>query len=356
MIGRRVIGRRVMRRTVKGRTVKGRRVRGRRVPLVLACAVLAVTAVSCDDDTIRFEGGVGPVDTPSTFVIEGDGDTPGSTAPDGAPGAGRPGGGTGSAGTGGTSEGGSTEGTTGGNGSSGGGGEQGGGSGEEPATGAAPPEPEPIEIDDRGRVGDMATVLLGRDITQASIEIDATDGEALTGQARSALQSQLAEHGSKSVSLVDGNTVPEQDVYTTASLRSIMESHRSNWSTPDRVGVYVMVLSGRHEDEGVVGVSFNATGFAIFSERLRGGLLGLNYATYEEAVTVHELGHLFGLVNLTGHGAFHEDPSHKKHSANSGSVMYWAVESTVVGEVFTGGPPRDFDADDEQEMAAIRQS
>lgn len=69
---------------------------------------------------------------------------------------------------------------------------------------------------------------------------------------------------------------------------------------------------------------------------------------------VHELGHLFGLVNLTGEGAFHEDPDHEGHSRNTSSVMHWAVESTVVGDVFEGGPPRDFDTDDEQEMQAIR--
>ncbi|MEA3055907.1 MAG: hypothetical protein QOD30_1339, partial [Actinomycetota bacterium] len=36
------------------------------------------------------------------------------------------------------------------------------------------------------------------------------------------------------------------------------------------------------------------------------------------------------------------------------SVMYWAVESTVVTDLLTGGPPRDFDAADLADLAEIR--
>ena len=153
---------------------------------------------------------------------------------------------------------------------------------------------------------------------------------------------------------MSGSELPDQDVWTTAQLRSLMENSRSSWSSGRRASLYVMVLSGRHEDANAVGISFNASVFALFPEQLGGGLLGLNYEAYEEAVVVHELGHEFGLVNLTGEGAFHEDAQHPGHSASSGSVMYWAVESTLVGEIFQGGPPRDFDAADVQEMDSIR--
>ena len=48
------------------------------------------------------------------------------------------------------------------------------------------------------------------------------------------------------------------------------------------------------------------------------------------------------------------DPEHPGHSPNRGSVMYHAVESTLLGTVLSGGPPRDFDADDLADLAAIR--
>jgi hypothetical protein len=34
--------------------------------------------------------------------------------------------------------------------------------------------------------------------------------------------------------------------------------------------------------------------------------------------------------------------------------MYWAVESGLVTQVLSGGPPRDFDDDDLADLAAIR--
>ena len=68
---------------------------------------------------------------------------------------------------------------------------------------------------------------------------------------------------------------------------------------------------------------------------------------------MHEVGHLLGLVDLvldTGRA----DPEHPGHSSNRSSVMYWAVESTLITDVLAGGPPRDFDADDLRDLAAIR--
>lgn len=240
-----------------------------------------------------------------------------------------------------------------------GGGQGGEGAGEspEPGGGGSAGGGEGPAIEDRGRLGAMGRALLSAQVPEAVIEIDTTPGDALTGQARDALRSRLAEHGMKqSVGLGASSTVPAQAVYTTDQLRALMESHRAAYSTSSRVAVYVMVLSGRYEDDGVLGVTFNASSFAVFPEQIGGGLLGLNYANFEEAVVVHELGHLFGLVNLTGKGAFHEDPNpdHKSHSANDQSVMFWAVESSLVENIFEGGPPRTFDADDETEMAAIR--
>jgi hypothetical protein len=34
--------------------------------------------------------------------------------------------------------------------------------------------------------------------------------------------------------------------------------------------------------------------------------------------------------------------------------MYWAVESSLVGDLLTGGPPQDFDAADLADLATIR--
>lgn len=307
-----------------------------RVRLALALTLLLIGA-ACSEGGIKIggDGGANGGRSTDTLILEPqDGDGSGG-APSGGGGGAPPPDGSG--------------------GSGGGSGGSGGGSGGSGGSAGGSSSDHGLAVDDRGAVGSMGPALLRPEVSEAVVEIDATPGESMTAQARNALGAQIEEHGNKeSVGFVEGSTLPEQDIYTTGELRSLMDAHRAVWSNTDRAAVYVMVLSGRHEDDGVVGVAFNASAYAIFPDQLSGGLLGLNYANFEEAVVVHELGHLYGLVNLTGHGAFHEDPEHPGHSANDDSVMFWAVESTLVEDIFDGGPPRDFDADDETEIDRIR--
>ena len=76
----------------------------------------------------------------------------------------------------------------------------------------------------------------------------------------------------------------------------------------------------------------------------------------ERAVSVHEAGHLLGLVNLVYTSNYdHEDPEHPHHSNNDNSVMYWAIESNDVGNFIFGTIPDEFDQYDKldlQEMAS----
>jgi hypothetical protein len=210
----------------------------------------------------------------------------------------------------------------------------------------------PAEDDDA--VAALAAWLLSADVSAAVIEVDTT-GPSLTGRARDALSAALAQHGNKDITLAPEGNAPRKDVYTTSDLRRISGATRETFSSTDRMSVHVLVLDGRYEDDDAIGVAFEATSFAIFPDRIRSGVLSsVNYDRFEEAVVVHELGHLLGLVNLTSDGAFHEDPEHPGHSRNSESAMYWAVEDISVGNVFRGGPPTTFDADDVEEMSRIR--
>lgn len=229
-----------------------------------------------------------------------------------------------------------------------------GGSDGNGGSGNARSSTPPRAPNDDGLVGSYGAQYLGAQIARARIEID-TNGPELTARARDGLQRALEEHGSKSVDFAAPGSAPNQEVYTADDLRRIAAQTRATSSTPKRVAVHVLVLDGQYEDANALGVAFNASTFAIFPSRIRSGLLSsFNYSTFEEAVVVHELGHLFGLVNLTGHGAFHEDPDHAGHSSNQESVMYWAVEDISIANVFRGGPPRTFDADDRREMDRIR--
>lgn len=232
----------------------------------------------------------------------------------------------------------------------GGGSRGGGGSGGGAGGGGAAP------LDDTGPVGTLGRALLTDDVPQAVVEIDSASDTALSEGAVQGLVDALAEHGRKDASPVRaGPPLPSQDVYTADDLRRISHEHRDNSSGGDSVAVHVLVLPGEFEDSSATGVAFEAGSFAIFVERLHGSLVRIGSPErFETAVAVHELGHLFGLVNLTGDGGFHEDPEHPGHSSSRDSVMYWAVEDVSVGNVFRGGPPTTFDDADRREMANLR--
>lgn len=225
----------------------------------------------------------------------------------------------------------------------------------ERSTEAEPAAASAAAVDDGGAVGSAGPALLSPASPTAVVEIDRSPDARLAADARAVLNRALREHGGKEDVLAAGDSaVPAKDVYTAADLRAIERASRASRSATGRPAVYALVLEGRFEDDQVNGVAFGATAFAMFPDQIGAGIVGVARDVYESAVLVHELGHLFGLVNLTGRGAFHEDPEHPGHSRSDGSVMYWAVESISIANLFRGGPPREFDDADRQEMARIR--
>lgn len=211
-------------------------------------------------------------------------------------------------------------------------------------------------VDDDAALGSAGPVLLSPSVPEAVVEVDRSPGADLAVDPRAVVARALREHGGKtSVAAGADSEVPAKPVYTADDLRAITDRGRGSRSAPGRPAVYVLVLEGRYENERVTGVAFSATAFAVFPDQIGSGALGLDRTAYETSVVVHELGHLFGLVDLTGKGAFHEDPEHQGHSRNESSVMYWAVEDVSIANVFRGGPPQQFDAADREEMARIRE-
>jgi hypothetical protein len=122
----------------------------------------------------------------------------------------------------------------------------------------------------------------------------------------------------------------------------------------DQAVIRMLILAGQSDDPNVLGFAVRGDVLAIFPERLREVSSPLvDYATLEDAVTMHEVGHILGLVDLarkTGR----EDKDHPGHSASTKSVMYWAIESSVVGQVLGGPPPVDYDSADLADLAALK--
>ncbi|MEW6470981.1 MAG: hypothetical protein AB1679_01805 [Actinomycetota bacterium] len=210
-----------------------------------------------------------------------------------------------------------------------------------------------------GPVGGYARLLLRPDLgSTIRVEVVA-QRPAVPGPATLAgLRQTLAEVTGKRVTVSDPMIIAGDgsgaSAWTTARIRQLAPGPSS---VGGPVTVRLAFLGGRFvDDDNALGVAVNASTAAVFTERARAaaGLFG-DPGRLELAVATHELGHLLGLVDLvldTGR----EDPEHPGHSPNRGSVMFWAVESSLVGTLLGGGPPTAFDAADRADLARIAQS
>ena len=121
-----------------------------------------------------------------------------------------------------------------------------------------------------------------------------------------------------------------------------------------RAVLRVLLLKRFEGSEQVLGVAVRGDVLALFVDSMAGAATPLvGRSVIEEAVLLHELGHVLGLVDLardTGRA----DKEHPGHSSNTASVMYWAVESDLITQVFSGAPPREFDAADLADLRALR--
>lgn len=245
-------------------------------------------------------------------------------------------------------------------------GEDDGGDGEPPAPRADVPSDEPSTsssspsvssrpadpaLDERS-VGALGNALLRGDVPGVVVEVDTVPGLDLTPETSAAIEDTLKRHGRKqAVRFTLEESLPEQERYTLDDLRVLADEGRRNRSGNGRVAVHVLVLSGQFELDQVA-VAFAATSFAVFPDAIGRNTPYADYAAGESEVVLHEMGHLFGLVNITGVGGFHEDPDHPGHSPNVDSLMHFTVDRGRSGPPTLD--PREFDADDRREMEAIR--
>ncbi|MGH3441647.1 MAG: hypothetical protein ACRDUY_06305 [Nitriliruptorales bacterium] len=216
------------------------------------------------------------------------------------------------------------------------------------------------QTNDLGSLGANGPAILRGDHQRLVVEVDVQQGVDANSGALDHLVGVLGSVSDKpgGIALSGGNSFSsERQTWTPGDLRAVADANRSNYSTADTVVIYVLYVDGSFENENALGVAYNASEVALFPERWRGTLADLlgGGRQVEEAVVVHEIGHLLGLVNLTYDSRFgHEDPEHPHHSNNRGSVMYWAIESTAIGQVFSGPPPDDFDEQDRADLRFLR--
>lgn len=210
---------------------------------------------------------------------------------------------------------------------------------------------------DKGPVGSFARTLLQAH-TGKRIVVDVIVQEGASYRA-SHLEHSLAtlrEVSGKSVSAEGPIMFAESDdVHSSAEIRAFADKHAR---TPQGSGVAalrVLVLRGEFEaDRNVLGVAVRGEVIALFpTQTERAATVAASWRRIDEAVYTHELGHILGLVDIVIDRG-RDDPSHPGHSSNPESVMYWAIDTNLITQVLSGPPPRDFDAADLADLAALR--
>ena len=235
-----------------------------------------------------------------------------------------------------------------------------------PAPGSPPPEPPPTQpgaptttaaAPAPGAVGAFAPFFL-RPAESRSIvvEIRSQAGAEPRAGTVSHLRQVLRANSGKDVGVAGGALPGGARSWSADEIRALADEGGRPQSREAAVMRILFLRGGFAESDTALGLAVRSDVAAVFSDRVdeAAGLTG-NAARIEDAVTIHEAGHLLGLVDLhlsTGR----EDPEHPGHSRNRNSVMYYAVESTLVGSILGGGPPTEFDAEDRADLEAIRRS
>lgn len=214
------------------------------------------------------------------------------------------------------------------------------------------------QLFDWQKVGSAGSTILGGS-TRLMVEIDYAKPTAPRPDDTATIASILQKYSGKQVEMAAGNEIAiVKDSYTLTDLVEVTKSNRSCFSDINRTCLYVLFLPGKFEGSTTLGVSFTATATAFFAEQAENSANPIAPRNrLAKATLTHELGHFFGLVNLSYQSDTpHEDPTHPGHSKNPSSVMDWAVEDFSLRAILSGGPPTGFDADDEADMAKIKAS
>ncbi len=231
-----------------------------------------------------------------------------------------------------------------------------------PAPADTPAGPTPIDAD--GPLASACRPLLQPAIASRVIEVDAQAGAELSGAVLDHLAGTLRQvadaPGGVTVD-ASGRIEGEAREWTLEDIRAVEAGSRSIPQTGDTAVVHVVALRGQPDqsDPGIassIGIAFGATSFVVFPDRVDDLAILLGGAdAILRAVVVHELGHVLCLVNLSYESEIdHEDPDHPGHSRDSGSVMFHAIETTAIGQLFQGPPPSTFTAEDLADLEGLR--
>ncbi len=178
------------------------------------------------------------------------------------------------------------------------------------------------------------------------VEVDWTDGGEPSQIALQIFRQRLVTYTLKEEVEVTMSNSFETEVtsFQTRDLFDVETSHRDFRTGEDTLALYIVYLPGTLADgQDSIAATYTSSSVAVFKEvvkKVARVSRGVSEDDIETSALVHELGHLFGLVNIVYESDLdYEDPDHPFHSTNKSCVMYWAIEA---GPLVTERPPTDF--------------
>lgn len=187
---------------------------------------------------------------------------------------------------------------------------------------------------------------------------------------------QLERITAKDVRIRTSEDLPDRGnnyAWSTSQLRQLHQDYQDLSSDDSKVVMHALFVDGEYQDPNTLGLAYGAQVFATFQGKI-GDISCANDAALctggetrtwkvNRAITVHEAGHLFGLVAsplpMVQDHLMEQDPNPDtpedeagdSHSSNEDSVMYYAVETRRgVTNIFGGeAPPYQFDQYDRQD-------
>lgn len=231
-----------------------------------------------------------------------------------------------------------------------------GGSGGSSPSGGGAAATNPVATDATGGPGALARDLLQPQPAATDVlDLLYQGGATPDAHAVSHLRSQLGSVSGKSVGLSEAAISGGGRDWTADQLRQLADDSTRLHQGGGQAVIHLLYLHGAFQgDTSVLGITVRADVIAVFKDQVAAAATPLAPpARVEDAVTMHEAGHVLGLVDLVLHTG-RQDPAHPGHSKNKGSVMYWAIDSDLFSQVLSGPPPVDFDSDDLADLATIR--